>query len=106
MTPLADAKSMKNAAVGRIRSNRLTADLHLNFQLSTFNFQLNSPLFNPLAVHDSICLHSEKGAKAPFLLIKQRGKHEKIEKNIYHRAGHGLRGGFNDVSGKPWPQKS
>ncbi|ADO37648.1 hypothetical protein ELI_2667 [Eubacterium callanderi] len=37
MTPLADAKVIKNAAIGRITSNLPAADLHLNFPLATFN---------------------------------------------------------------------
>ena len=54
MTPLADAKAIKNAAAGRIQSNLPTADLHLNFPLSTFNFQLNSPLCNALSLYDKV----------------------------------------------------
>ena len=67
MAPLADAKAIKNAAADRIQSNLPTADLHLNFPLSTFNFQLNSPLFDALPVHNDICLQPE----IPFIIEKR-----------------------------------
>ncbi|WP_133969175.1 hypothetical protein [Eubacterium limosum] len=60
MAPLADAKAIENAAAGRISSNLPMADLHLNFPLSTFNFQLDKPLSNALPHHDTICQHSEQ----------------------------------------------
>ena len=42
------AQAIKIAASGRIASNLPAADLHLNFPLSTFNFQLKKPLFKTL----------------------------------------------------------
>ncbi|WP_207665236.1 MULTISPECIES: hypothetical protein [Eubacterium] len=56
-----DAKTTGTAAAGRIQSNRPTADLHLNFPLSTFNFK--SLFFNALSLDVKVCLQSEIGAK-------------------------------------------
>ena len=46
------AGAIKIAAAGRIASNLPAADLHLNFPLSTFNFQLKNPLFKALTSAD------------------------------------------------------
>ena len=46
------AGAIKKAAAGRIASNLPVADLHLNFPLSTFNFQLKKPLFKTLTSAD------------------------------------------------------
>ena len=54
MTPLADAKAIKNAAAGRIQSNLPTADLHRNFPLFTIHFQLDKPLFKTFSLYDKV----------------------------------------------------
>ncbi|MBS6341726.1 MAG: hypothetical protein KH501_12440, partial [Eubacterium limosum] len=63
---MANAKAIKKTAAGRTQSNQPKADLHRNFPLSTFNLQLNSPLFNTLSLTDLLYRYFKKGLSPLF----------------------------------------